>query len=108
MTLPQINHNTLGAIFRGTSYMANEGVAIHSFRGIPYARIPARFVGAQLVGKYEEGIVNAIRYGYVYSLVLIRIETTDLSSLYFAVHDVHRYPSTYVIYCGFQRKLRYN
>lgn len=106
MAFPQINHSILEATFKGTSHTTNEGTAIHSFRGVPYARISARFEYAQLIDKYVGGVVNATTYGYVHSHVLIRIETTDLPPFYFAVHDVRKYTSTCVIYCGFRRTLR--
>ena len=66
MAFPQVNHSILEATFKGTSHRTNEGTAIHSFRGVPYARIPARFEYAQLIDKYADGVVNATTYGYVH------------------------------------------
>lgn len=63
MALPQIHHDSLQTTFTGTSQTDN-GSTVHSFRGIPYATIPARFERSQLIQKFDEPAVDATRYGY--------------------------------------------
>ncbi|EYE92028.1 putative carboxylesterase [Aspergillus ruber CBS 135680] len=62
MALPQIHHSSLQTTFTGTS-QTNDGTTVNSFRGIPYATIPARFERSQLMQKFDEPAVDATRYG---------------------------------------------
>lgn len=63
MALPQIHHESLRTTFTGTVQEA-KGITVHSFRGIPYATIPARFERSQPIEKFDEAAVDATRYGY--------------------------------------------
>lgn len=63
MAHPRIYHDSLKTTFTGTSQTDN-GTTVHSFRGIPYATIPARFERAQPIQLFNEATVDARRYGY--------------------------------------------
>lgn len=63
MALPQIHHDSLQTTFTGTSQTDN-GITVNSFRGIPYATIPARFERSQPIQMFDEPAVDATQYGY--------------------------------------------
>jgi len=63
MSLPQIHQDSLKTTFTGTSQSDN-GTTVHSFRGIQYATIPARFERSQPIQKFNEPAIDATRYGY--------------------------------------------
>ncbi|KAE8147664.1 Alpha/Beta hydrolase protein [Aspergillus avenaceus] len=62
MTAPKIQHQRLNAKFKGIERKI-EGTAVHQFRGIKYASIPARFECAKPVEGFNGAVVNASRYG---------------------------------------------
>lgn len=61
----QIHHRALQTTLTGTSHTTNEGTTVHSYRGIPYARIPARFERSELIERFDEDTFDATRYGYI-------------------------------------------
>lgn len=86
MALPQIHHSSLQTTFTGTS-QTNDGTTVNSFRGIPYATIPARFERSQLMQKFDEPAVDATRYGYG---CISQFEIGCGTDHIFLDHDVHK------------------
>ncbi|KAE8415056.1 Alpha/Beta hydrolase protein [Aspergillus pseudocaelatus] len=62
MSAPQVSHHTLNAEFKGTARKIGE-TAIHQFRGIKYASVPARFERAEPVDNFNGASVDATQYG---------------------------------------------
>ncbi|KAF7590640.1 hypothetical protein BBP40_002588 [Aspergillus hancockii] len=62
MTTPQVHHRTLNTVFKGVQRKVGE-TAIHQFRGIKYAKVPARFERAEPVEEFHGAIVDATQYG---------------------------------------------
>ncbi|KAF7122327.1 hypothetical protein CNMCM5793_000284 [Aspergillus hiratsukae] len=62
MAAPQVQHQGLQALFTGVRRDFN-GVVVEQFRGIKYAKIPARFERAQPVESFDGGVVDATKYG---------------------------------------------
>lgn len=72
MSAPQISHHTLNAEFKGTARKVGE-TAIHQFRGIKYASVPARFERAEPVNNFNGASVDATQYGYVLFLLSSKV-----------------------------------
>jgi carboxylesterase type B len=67
MAAPLVQHQGLEALFTGVR-RDFDGVIVDQFRGIKYAKIPARFERAQPVESFGGGVVDATKYGYVLCL----------------------------------------
>lgn len=64
METPQVQHQRLQALFIGVRRDFDD-VLVDQFRGIKYAKIPARFERAQPVQSFHRAVVDATKYGYV-------------------------------------------
>lgn len=64
MESPQVQHQRLQALFIGVRRDFDD-VLVDQFRGIKYAKIPARFERAQPVQSFHRAVVDATKYGYV-------------------------------------------
>jgi carboxylesterase type B len=66
-------HPQLNATFNGTT-VDYAGTKINKFKGIKYARIPARFEKAQPIAPEELSgkTIDATQYGYVYNALTLK------------------------------------
>jgi carboxylesterase type B len=64
MTTAQVHHHILNAVFKGVERKIGE-TAIHQFRGIKYANVPARFDRSEPVDDLNGAVVDATQYGSV-------------------------------------------
>jgi hypothetical protein len=60
---PIIDHPSLHAVLEGTEDISAEGLKVSHFRGIPYGKIPGRFVQAELVDEWQGKKLDCTRFG---------------------------------------------
>lgn len=65
MSVPEVQHKTLNATFKGCQSQ-DEGVPVQKFLGIKYASVPARFERAVALDDFSGATVDATKYGYVF------------------------------------------
>ena len=71
MAIPEIHHAGLNATFKGVQ-RNEEGVPVHQYLGIKYAKVPARFERAEPVDSFAGAEIDATEYGLVYLHTLIK------------------------------------
>lgn len=69
MAAPSIRHDKLNATFVGT-VVESHSEKIKVFRGIKYASVPGRFELSRPIDDWEGKVVDATKYGYVFSTLL--------------------------------------